>query len=431
MIYRILLQFIDMAKNVTLLLLCLALAQSSLGYFYPDSSQIPKRDSLLAVAKTPVRAIQVLDVYRWGHPHKDDEKRNSAGIGDIIVIKVSGLKSLLARANCLDSAGKANGTCRKQEIRLFLDGRMIKNIAPESGAPQEDEGELQFHLQRHAENDEIWADLLGAPRRGQFFLRPTRVSIGLENEYAIASLVEHFNLTRIRKGWFWFCVVGSFIYLVGLLYLAKKTNLLRDRGIDASAIGIPYANTHLHFSLSRFQMAFWFSLVIASFVFIWLITGAFDILTPGVLALIGISAGTSLSAIVIDTSKGEDIIKQTIPLQQEESTLQQDILALQTQQIQTGLAEKQTRLKQVQAEIVKNKKALSQKSEGFFNDLLSDANGVSFHRLQMFVWTIVLGMLFFYSVWVRLAMPEFSATLLALQGITAGTYLGFKIPEKQ
>jgi len=28
-------------------------------------------------------------------------------------------------------------------------------------------------------------------------------------------------------------------------------------------------------------------------------------------------------------------------------------------------------------------------------------------------------------------MPEFSATLLALQGITAGTYLGFKIPEKQ
>jgi hypothetical protein len=28
-------------------------------------------------------------------------------------------------------------------------------------------------------------------------------------------------------------------------------------------------------------------------------------------------------------------------------------------------------------------------------------------------------------------MPEFGATLLALMGISAGTYLGFKIPEKQ
>ncbi len=27
-------------------------------------------------------------------------------------------------------------------------------------------------------------------------------------------------------------------------------------------------------------------------------------------------------------------------------------------------------------------------------------------------------------------MPEFSATLLAMLGISAGTYLGFKIPEK-
>jgi hypothetical protein len=28
-------------------------------------------------------------------------------------------------------------------------------------------------------------------------------------------------------------------------------------------------------------------------------------------------------------------------------------------------------------------------------------------------------------------MPEFSTTLLALMGISSGTYLGFKIPERQ
>jgi hypothetical protein len=49
----------------------------------------------------------------------------------------------------------------------------------------------------------------------------------------------------------------------------------------------------------------------------------------------------------------------------------------------------------------------------------------------MLVWTLVLGILFIYSVWYRLSMPEFSATLLALLGISSGTYLGFKIPENQ
>lgn len=28
-------------------------------------------------------------------------------------------------------------------------------------------------------------------------------------------------------------------------------------------------------------------------------------------------------------------------------------------------------------------------------------------------------------------MPEFDGTLLALMGISSGTYLGFKIPERQ
>jgi hypothetical protein len=73
-----------------------------------------------------------------------------------------------------------------------------------------------------------------------------------------------------------------------------------------------------------------------------------------------------------------------------------------------------------------------QESQGFLPDILNDgANGVSFHRFQMFVWTFVLAILFIYSVWNRLSMPDFNATLLALMGISSGTYLGFKIPEKQ
>jgi hypothetical protein len=69
-------------------------------------------------------------------------------------------------------------------------------------------------------------------------------------------------------------------------------------------------------------------------------------------------------------------------------------------------------------------------SQGFVNDLLNDNSGISFHRFQIVVWTIVLGIIFVESVYSRLAMPEFSGTLLALMGISSGTYLGFKGTEK-
>lgn len=58
-------------------------------------------------------------------------------------------------------------------------------------------------------------------------------------------------------------------------------------------------------------------------------------------------------------------------------------------------------------------------------------NGIALHRFQMVVWTIVLGVIFLLGVYRDLAMPKFSLTLLALMGISATTYLGFKIPERQ
>ena len=68
-------------------------------------------------------------------------------------------------------------------------------------------------------------------------------------------------------------------------------------------------------------------------------------------------------------------------------------------------------------------------------DLLSDKEGerevVSFHRFQILVWTLVLGITFVVQVWRHLAMPEFGGTLLGLMGVSAGTYIGFKFPKSQ
>ena len=63
-------------------------------------------------------------------------------------------------------------------------------------------------------------------------------------------------------------------------------------------------------------------------------------------------------------------------------------------------------------------------------DILSDADGISFHRLQIAVWTVVLVIIFCDSGWHVLSMPTFSDTLLGIMGISGGTYIGFKFPEK-
>jgi ribose/xylose/arabinose/galactoside ABC-type transport system permease subunit len=131
-------------------------------------------------------------------------------------------------------------------------------------------------------------------------------------------------------------------------------------------------------------MSFWFFLVIAAYVFMWLITDELDTITESVLALIGIGAATALASTLIDQ-------KKEIPQPDEPGG----------------------------------------KSRGFLNDVMSDPTGVSLHRFQMFVWTLVLGVIFCGNVFKDLEMPQFSATLLGLMGISSGTYLGFKVPEKK
>jgi ABC-type Mn2+/Zn2+ transport system permease subunit len=63
-------------------------------------------------------------------------------------------------------------------------------------------------------------------------------------------------------------------------------------------------------------------------------------------------------------------------------------------------------------------------------DLLADGDGISFHRFQIVVWTLILGVVFVWSVYRDMSMPEFDASLLTLMGLSSGTYVGFKWPEK-
>jgi hypothetical protein len=198
-------------------------------------------------------------------------------------------------------------------------------------------------------------------------------------------------------------------------------------------------------------MAFWFFLVYSSYIVIWLITNALDTITASLLGLMGISAGTALSEAIIDSGKDVSTTNQLQDLTAEKRSLEQSIPELQTQitslngnatmtpedltnrdSLNKQLLDNRTRLAQINQQIeALTPSASSEVSAGFLRDILSDGSGYSFHRFQIFAWTIVLGVIFVSSVYNGLTMPEFSTTLLGLMGISSGTYIGFKFPEQK
>jgi hypothetical protein len=300
-------------------------------------------------------------------------------------------------------------------LRLFLDGVEITDLEPEAvQAAMGEEGmsDVRFRLRRDAGNRDAWRTLLGPFR---LRARPMTAGVGLEGEQEIAgSSSVRVDLQAVHTGWFKGYVVLLAAFLVFFFTFRWRGRKLTDSLRDAQAEGSPKP-----YSLARCQMAWWFFLVIAAYVFLWLVLGDLDTITGSILTLMGIGSGTALGAAMIDSGK-----------KAEEDQVEAEVAAAQTKATATTTPDDQARLATARAKLENVQGAVKKGTHGFLSDLLSDGNGYSFHRFQIAVWTIVLGIIFVVSVWKSLAMPQFSETLLGLMGISSGTYLGFKFPER-
>jgi len=383
--------------------------------------------SLHLAAETPVppKASKVDHAYVDGSP-----KVSCAALSDIIAVHVINLKGLLG------------GTPESgvKQLRLFINSLEIADSSPIGWSINGDDGVVKFLLQRTQANNKTWNILLGYPEFGkEFFDLPVSVSTGVSGNSPIPTDVDNdkkFSFVRIDPTWFAGCMAVLVVYFWVLFRYAKKTPMLRDSPADLTPLGIPGLTAgNAPFSLGKVQMAFWFSIILASFIFIWLITDDYDLINSGTLVLIGIGAGTGLGAVSINNNKDEATIKKIQALQAQQSDLKQATAQLTAMLPAAGIAEKIMYNQSVDSQLTANINELIDsvrvKKDKFINDILTDANGISFHRLQMVAFTLVLGAVFIYTVWAELSMPDFPATLLTMQGITAGTYLGFKIPEKQ
>ncbi|HEX6188545.1 MAG TPA: hypothetical protein VFZ40_10730 [Pyrinomonadaceae bacterium] len=351
-------------------------------------------------------------------------------LDDLIKVRLEGLKDW-ADAN------------DPSKLVPYINGLAIRGNYPEEIHPSKNH--LQFHLQITPENKQVWIDLLGEPRAAR---KPVAFSVGLENQAPFDSAIDQSNpvsLTVISAVYGWLALVVVLLTFILLIWLARTTNVIRDGG------ECPVPGKLRPYNLGRTQMAFWFFLIYSSYLTIWLITDALDTITASLLALMGISAGTALSEAMIDSGKLNDSSDQLQSLSAEKQSLEQSIPALESQvaeinskttllpndtanrdSLNNQLQANRTRLAQVTQQIQNLTPAVNAGvSKGFIRDILSDASGYSFHRFQIFAWTIVLGIIFVSSVYNNLTMPEFSATLLGLMGLSSGTYIGFKFPEKQ
>jgi hypothetical protein len=290
-----------------------------------------------------------------------------AGLGDPVFVTVQGLKDYLMKGG-QDACG---------DLILFL-GEVPVPGAPEACDPYN--GQVRFELDRTDDSDRAWHVLLSEPMS---FRKKVELSVGTKGGLGFPSQVDKFELEIVPPFELVSFLVGLVLAFLLGLYLAKATPILRDRNAGVPLAQAPY-------SLSRFQLAFWSFLVIAAYIFIWMITEELDTITGSVLALLGIGSATALGSTIIDHGKGATAASAT-------------------------------------GDSVPAKPAVV--SRGFLNDILSDTEGISIYRFQLFAWTLVLGAIFCASVYDGLQMPQFSTTLLGLMGVSSGTYLGFKVPE--
>jgi len=303
------------------------------------------------------------------------------GLGQKLTVKIAGL---------------AETKCDLSALRLRLDGHTLANL-PELDDLQEQQ--VTYKLERTDADRAGWQDILGSPPTSG--VKTVAVSVEwtdkTEMRYAGATMPT-VRLVIFTAPQMLFTVFVAVALGVAIFVQGSQTSLLRD---FAPSITDPLQRT---FSLGRCQMAFWLVLLTVGFVVIWSITGDYQgILTPQSLVLLGISGATALSATSIDASKA-------------------------TAAAATAAAAPPPPANPPPAD---PNAPTPPRHVSFLDDILTDVNGPALQRLQVLVWTLLLGLISVVSMYRTLSLPAFDDTLLALAGISSGLYVGFKWPEKQ
>jgi hypothetical protein len=172
------------------------------------------------------------------------------------------------------------------------------------------------------------------------------------------------------------------------------------------------------YSFSKSQFAFWSLIVFVAYGYIWLVTKDFNTLNETALVLLGISSATIVTGKLIGKSEEE----RAKAADKEEKS---DIDNIKRDQGQT---ENQQLGRHIQ-QLIKFRSWKPGEHGGFLKDILSDADGISVHRLQAFAFNLIFAIIFVQQVLTTYSMPDFTATHYILLGLSNGTYAFIKTRE--
>lgn len=225
------------------------------------------------------------------------------------------------------------------------------------------------------------------------------------------------------------------IVAAAAIWLGKSSDMLRDAEPTDFGGAKPSPNGEYRrpYSLAQSQMTWWFCIVLGSFVYIvlskWIASGGGlteqmlnGVLIEQSLILMGIGTGTALGATIIEQ------VKQPAAGDPPKTTLDKFKAVLKSIEVLQAAGQP------VPLAMIAERDQLAAKlaSQNFFSDILTDVDGITLHRFQALIWTVVIGVGFLIAVYTSntLGMPKLDNLILAVLGISAGTYLGFKVPEQ-
>jgi hypothetical protein len=356
------------------------------------------------------------------NPQQQEKNVPNAGLGDDFFLWITRNQGKITGED---------GEIATSDLRLFINEIEIDDSKCHLVAADDSNAIVEVRLERPQSSKSAWNQILA---NGGLRFRNVRVTIGADKKKPLPSRARLGLYLMQWKWYFWFFLFIFILLMLLLLTNDRLKQMLRDDGPVKNGQTAAY-------SLSRVQMAYWFILSITAYALIWGITGDRDTINNDILALIGISAGTFLGAVSIDSSKKSQA-QTNLPAATAKLVQAQNVAAAATVAVNTAPADPAVvananlaaQTVAIQHDAVYRlgcQATVPQHKGSFWTDILCDADGISFHRFQIVAWSLVLGVIFVNVIFTTLSMPTFGNTLLGLMGISSGTYLGFKFPEQK
>ena len=222
-----------------------------------------------------------------------------------------------------------------------------------------------------------------------------------------------FKFTYLSPRIFWLVFIGVGALLSIISFSSRKYN--------------PVIGHDGKLSLAKFQMTVWTWIILSGYLYLVLLKGEIFEPDASILWLMGIASTTFLGAKSIAKSRAEKRISELEPLiEEKQNELGKGSIS----------ADKRTKLNgeitSLQAELSALTTPADRTKPWKWVDLiLDDQNNTSLHKLQMLIWTLLIGVVFIWFCYRDQQFITIPTTLLGLMGISSGTYIGYQIPKKK